>query len=115
MLFAGRIAFVCGEWHLPANAGIEPAVRGDPTTPPAANCAATTPTGWIFWPMNDTCANLRTAIRFASARGLEEEPGPPLGLVDPSFQQARAGHVIVLIAQSMRLPHMSRELFVVVA
>jgi len=115
MLFAGRIAFVCGEWHLPANAGIEPAVRVDPTTPPAANSAATTPTGWIFWPMNDTCANLRTAIRFASARGLEEEPGPPLGLVDPSFQQARAGHVIVLIAQSMRLPHMSRELFVVVA
>jgi hypothetical protein len=49
-------------------------------------------------PMNDTSATLRTAIRLARASGLEEEPGPPLGLIDPSFEQTRAGHVIMLVA-----------------
>jgi hypothetical protein len=36
--------------------------------------------------------------RIAAAADLVEEPGPPLGLVDEGLEQARAGDVIVLVA-----------------
>src|ERR1700751_1970268 len=53
---------------------------------------------------------------FASAaRGLEQEPGAPLGFIDPVFQQACARHVAVLVAEVVDLPHARGELLVVVA
>src|SRR5262249_60501012 len=47
-------------------------------------------------------------------RGFEQEPGASLGLVDPHFQQACAGDVVVLVAQAVGLAHVRRQLLVVV-
>src|SRR6516225_8044436 len=46
---------------------------------------------------------------------LEQEPGPPLGLVDPVLDQAGAGHVLVLVANRVSLAQARRQLLVVVA
>ena len=43
----------------------------------------------------------------------EQEPRPPLGLVDPVLEQARARDVVVLVAESVRLAHVRGELLVV--
>src|SRR5437763_4806326 len=51
--------------------------------------------------------------RRASATGLEQKPRSPLGLVDEIFQQAGGGDVVVLIAQSVRLAHIARQLLIV--
>ena len=40
---------------------------------------------------------------------LEQEPRPPLGLVNPDFDQARRGDVAVLIAQVVRFAEASGE------
>src|SRR5947207_13419136 len=48
------------------------------------------------------------------ARGLEQEPGPFLGLVDVYFEQARAGGILVLLAQFVRLGHRGGDRGVVV-
>src|SRR6266849_7349925 len=45
----------------------------------------------------------------------EEKPGPPLGLVDPVLDQARAGHVVVLVANGVRFTQTGDQLLVVVA
>src|SRR4051794_21436479 len=55
------------------------------------------------------------AGRIASAARLEQKPGAPLGLVDQVLQQARGGHVAVLVAQVVRLAHTGRKGLVVVA
>src|SRR5262245_23795506 len=49
----------------------------------------------------------------AAPARFEQEPGPPLGLVDPVLEQARARHVVVLVAESVRLAHVRGELLVV--
>jgi hypothetical protein len=36
-------------------------------------------------------------------RGLEQEPGAPPGFIDPDFQQAGGGNIVVLLAETMRL------------
>jgi hypothetical protein len=41
----------------------------------------------------------------ARATSFEQEPGAPLGLVNPILEQACAGHVSMLVAQSVRLTH----------
>lgn len=64
---------------------------------------------------DETFARLRTAIGFSRAGCLEEEPGPPLRLIHPRFEQTCAGHIIMLVAQPMRLAHTRRELFVIIA
>src|SRR5262249_24675383 len=46
---------------------------------------------------------------------LEQEPGAPLGLVDPVLDQAGAGHVLVLVANRLGLAQARRQLLVVVA
>src|SRR5207247_431143 len=46
---------------------------------------------------------------------LEQEPGAPLGLVDPVLDQAGAGHVLVLVADRVGLAQVRRQLLVVVA
>src|SRR5262245_50383427 len=48
------------------------------------------------------------------AAGLEQEPGAPLSLVDPDFQEARGCHIAMLIAQPVRLAQARDELLVVV-
>src|SRR5919198_412790 len=50
-----------------------------------------------------------------NAGRLEQEPGTPLGLVDPVLDQAGAGHVVVLVADRVRLAQVRRQLLVVVA
>src|SRR5205085_4564765 len=45
------------------------------------------------------------AGRIRLARRLEQEPGPLLGLVDINFEQARAGGVLVLFSELVRLAH----------
>jgi hypothetical protein len=45
-------------------------------------------------------------------RGLEEEPGAPLRLVDPHLDEARGGDVAVLAAQVVGLPKPRRKLLV---
>jgi hypothetical protein len=64
--------------------------------------------------MNETSGSLRTAIGFAGAGCLEEEPSPSLGLIHPGFEQTRTGHIVMFVAQPMCLAHMRRELFVVI-
>src|ERR1700758_1453532 len=46
---------------------------------------------------------------------LEQEPGPPLGLVDPVLDQAGAGHVLMLVANRVGLAQARCQLLVVVA
>src|SRR5262249_5859071 len=46
---------------------------------------------------------------------LEQEPGSPLGLVDPVLDQAGAGHVVVLVANRVGLAQARRQLLVVIA
>src|SRR5215469_18202549 len=46
---------------------------------------------------------------------LEQEPGAPLGLVDPVLDQAGAGHVLVLVANRVGFAQARRQLLVVVA
>src|SRR5262249_17356771 len=49
------------------------------------------------------------------AAGLEQEPGAPLRLVDPDFQQARGSDVLLLVAKPVRLAQGGDQLLVVVA
>jgi hypothetical protein len=55
-----------------------------------------------------------SVLAFSLPCGLEQEPSAPLGLVDPDFQQACGGNIVVLLAKAMRLAHVCRELLVVV-
>jgi len=41
----------------------------------------------------------RLASPFRPASGLKEEPRSPFGLVDPIFEQTRAGKVVILVVQ----------------
>src|SRR5215471_7596755 len=50
-----------------------------------------------------------------NAGRFEQEPGTPLGLVDPVLDQAGAGHVVVLVANRVGLAQARRQLLVVVA
>src|SRR5713226_4217814 len=51
----------------------------------------------------------------ALATRLEQEPGAPLGLVDPHLDQACGGDVAVLVAHVVRLAKARRKLLVVLA
>ena len=51
----------------------------------------------------------------AATAGLEQEPGAPLGFVDPDLDQARGGDVAVLVADVVRLAQARRERLVVLA
>src|ERR1019366_4857730 len=55
-----------------------------------------------------------TGCGFAWPGCLKQEPGAPLRLVDPGFQQARAGDVAVLVAKAVRFAQAGRQLPVVV-
>jgi hypothetical protein len=46
---------------------------------------------------------------------LEQEPTPPLGFINPIFQQARGSHVAVFIAEIVSFAHPRRQLFVIIA
>src|SRR5262245_34710557 len=59
-------------------------------------------------------ARVRAKMRSAAAGRLKEEPGAPFRLIDPSLDQAGAGHISVLVANSVCLTQMGRELLVVV-
>src|SRR6516225_4158790 len=50
-----------------------------------------------------------------NAGRLEQEPGAPLGLVDPVLDQAGASHVVVLVANRVGLAQARYQLLVVVA
>jgi hypothetical protein len=48
----------------------------------------------------------RLAARFiASAAGFKQEPGAPLRLIDPDFDEAGASHIPAFIADSVGLAH----------
>jgi len=51
----------------------------------------------------------------AMTRGLKQEPGAPLGFVDPVFQQACGGDIAVLVAKAVELAHVHGEPLVVLA
>ena len=55
------------------------------------------------------------ALGLSPPRGLEQEPGAPLGLIDPDFQQACGGNIVVLLAKAMRFAQVCHQLFVVIA
>src|SRR5580658_8388312 len=52
---------------------------------------------------------------WSAARGLEQEPGPPLGLVDPVLEQARGRDVAIFVADIVYLAHDRGQALVVVA
>src|SRR5215470_10851685 len=54
-------------------------------------------------------------LRGSRTAGFEQEPGPPLGLVDPVLDQARARHVASLVAHVVGLAHACDHVLVVVA
>src|SRR5882672_463647 len=45
---------------------------------------------------------------------LRQEPGPPLGLVDPVLKKARGRDVVVMLAELMGGTHLASEMLVVV-
>src|SRR5262249_55978163 len=47
------------------------------------------------------------------AAGLEQEPGTPLSLVDPDFQEACGRNIVMLVAQPVGLAQARRELLFV--
>jgi hypothetical protein len=49
-----------------------------------------------------------------SARCLVQEPGPPLGFIDPNFDQTRRGNIAVLVTDIVRLTQTCGQRFVVV-
>jgi hypothetical protein len=51
--------------------------------------------------------------RIPSAARLVKEPHAPLGLIDPNFDEARGGDVVLLVAQIMHLAHASDQRLVV--
>ena len=51
-----------------------------------------------------TISRLRLVGTFLPGR-FEQEPGPPLGLVDEIFQKAGAGNIAGLVADLVRLAH----------
>jgi hypothetical protein len=56
------------------------------------------------------------AARFiAPSASLKKEPSAPLRLVDPNFDQTRARHVPMLVADPVRLAHGCGQLLIVVA
>src|SRR5258707_5789434 len=55
------------------------------------------------------------ALPISLPRGLEQEPCAPLSLINPDFQQACGGNIVVLLAKAMRLTQVCRQLFVVIA
>src|SRR5437764_574870 len=48
------------------------------------------------------------------ASRLEQEPGPPLRLVDPRLQQACGRYVAMIVAEVMRLPQVGSKLLIVI-
>src|ERR1700722_6443128 len=54
------------------------------------------------------------ALSVLAAGRFEEEPGAPLGLVDPDFKQARGCDIAIFFADIVGLAHDRGELFVVV-
>ena len=54
-------------------------------------------------------------MRLEVSRGLEEEPGAALRLVDPNFQKARGRDVVRPVAQAVRRKHAEDERLVVFA
>src|SRR4030095_3848456 len=69
------------------------------------------------YPAGEAAADRRT--RAGASVGLSprlvQEPDAPLGLVDPDLDQAGRRHVVVLLADGVRLAHARGELLVVVA
>ena len=53
------------------------------------------------------------AVRSALAGGLEEKPGARLGLINPDLEQTCARHVVMLVAQRVRLTEVRGQLLVV--
>jgi hypothetical protein len=54
------------------------------------------------------------ALAIPGACRLEQEPGAPLGLIDPVLQQACGSHIAVLVAEAVRLAHVRDQLPVLV-
>lgn len=53
--------------------------------------------------------------RRAGAGGFEEEPGPPLGLVDPGFNQARGADIVVFLAEAVNFSQSGGEASIILA
>src|SRR5262245_25689389 len=72
----------------------------------------------LYWPQAMPAPPRRTAslLKLSSGItcGLEQEPSPPLSLIDPDLDEACARHIGVLIAKPMHLPQICGELLVVV-
>ena len=49
------------------------------------------------------------------ARRFEQEPGAPFGFIDPHFDQAGGGDIVMFVANVMRFAKPLREHFVVFA
>src|SRR5262249_1316271 len=60
-------------------------------------------------------AHAPPCLRCHRTRRLEQEPSPPLGLVDPDLGDAGRRYIRSLVTEGVRLAQVSRELFVVVA
>jgi hypothetical protein len=58
---------------------------------------------------------IKNVCHFARPAGLKQEPRAPLRLVYPVLDQACACHIPVLIAQTMGLAQVGRQLLLVVA
>src|SRR5258708_18772169 len=49
------------------------------------------------------------ALGLSPPRRLEQEPCAPLGLIDPDFQQACGGNILVLVAKVMHLAQVATD------
>src|SRR5215203_4618760 len=52
-------------------------------------------------------------LTLGRASGLEQEPCPPFGLIDPDFEQACRRDVPVIVVEGVRAPHFRDQLLVV--
>src|SRR5206468_7500756 len=66
---------------------------------------------WLMQLPRTNGSGVLTLIR--PARGLEKEPGAPLGFINPNFDQARCGDVSMFFANVVRLAQARGQLLVV--
>src|SRR5262245_24435736 len=70
----------------------------------------------VAWPINaPMIGSFRERSLPWNAGSLEQEPGAPLGFVDPVLDQAGGCHVVMLVAKRVRLAQTRHQLLVVVA
>src|SRR4051812_30165349 len=101
----------------PPRPGYNSTRRASPSEPPRFGIGLAATARPTRAPSGGRCpaAFRSTPARHPPPTGLEQEPGAPLGLVDPNLDQAGGGHVPGVLADVVGLAEARRQRLVVLA